>query len=124
MTTTFKTAVPILRIFSEELARKFYVDYLGMKVDWEHRFEPNTPVYMQVSRGEFVLHLSGHYGDGVPGTAIYVEIEGIQELHKDLRSKTFIDLRPEIEEMPWNAYALNLIDPFGNRLRLNERKSQ
>jgi hypothetical protein len=58
----------------------------------------------------------------VPGSAVYVEMTGVHELHADLRSKTFIDLRPGIVETPWNTFALDLIDPFGNRLRLNERK--
>lgn len=44
--------IPILRIFSVEKAREFYVDYLGFQVDWEHRFEDVAPIYMQVSRGK------------------------------------------------------------------------
>ena len=41
---------PILRIFDEAKAREFYVDFLGFRVDWEHRFEPGLPLYLQVSR--------------------------------------------------------------------------
>ena len=36
---------PILRIFDEAKAKEFYVDFLGFKVDWEHRFEPGLPLY-------------------------------------------------------------------------------
>ena len=40
---------PILRIFDEAKAREFYVDFLGFKVDWEHRFEPgHAAVYASV----------------------------------------------------------------------------
>ncbi len=39
---------PILRIFDDAKAREFYVDFLGFKVDWEHRFDPRTPIYLQV----------------------------------------------------------------------------
>ena len=35
---TFDSTIPVLRIFSVEKARAFYVDYLGFAVDWEHRF--------------------------------------------------------------------------------------
>ncbi|HBO82442.1 MAG TPA: glyoxalase/bleomycin resistance/extradiol dioxygenase family protein, partial [Cupriavidus sp.] len=28
-------AIPILRIFSVEKAREFYLDFLGFQVDWE-----------------------------------------------------------------------------------------
>ena len=51
MAIEFGRAVPIFRMFSLEKAREFYVDFLGCKVDWEHRFDPQAPVYMQVSRG-------------------------------------------------------------------------
>jgi hypothetical protein len=30
------------------------VDYLGFKIDREHRYEENMPLYMQVSRGNLV----------------------------------------------------------------------
>jgi hypothetical protein len=54
----FGKTVPILRIFDEAKAREFYIGFLGFVVDWEHRFEPNMPLYMQVSKDECVLHLS------------------------------------------------------------------
>src|SRR5262245_52175620 len=67
MPLTTTQVIPILRIFDVEKAKEFYLDYLGFKVDWEHRFEEDSPLYMQISLGEFVLHLSEHYGDGCPG---------------------------------------------------------
>ncbi len=48
---TFSRVVPILRIFDVGKTRKFYVDYMGFTVDWEHRFSDDAPLYMQVSRG-------------------------------------------------------------------------
>ena len=59
---SFGKATLVLRIFDEAKAKEFYVDFLGFKVDWEHRFEPSLPLYMQVSKGGCVLHLSGHHG--------------------------------------------------------------
>jgi catechol 2,3-dioxygenase-like lactoylglutathione lyase family enzyme len=64
---------PILRIFDEAKAKEFYVDFLGFKVDWEHRFEEGLPLYMQVSRDGCVLHPSEHHGDGTPGVAVRIE---------------------------------------------------
>lgn len=46
----FGKTTPILRIFDESKAVEFYVDFLGFKVDWQHRFEANFPLYLQVSR--------------------------------------------------------------------------
>jgi catechol 2,3-dioxygenase-like lactoylglutathione lyase family enzyme len=65
MTVQFERAVPIFRIFSLDKAREFYLDFLGFKVDWEHRFEPGGPVYMQISRNGLVIHLSEHHGQAV-----------------------------------------------------------
>jgi hypothetical protein len=63
MTISFAKTIPILRMFSVEKTREFYLGFLGFKVEWEHRFEPALPLYMQVSRGDFVLHLTEHHGD-------------------------------------------------------------
>ena len=117
---TFQQTIPILRIFDEAKAREFYCDYLGFQIDWEHRFEPNLPLYMQVSRAGLVLHLSEHYGDGSPGATVFVRMQGIDALHTELATKGYKYLRPGIEIAPWNAKCMELIDPFGNRLRLNE----
>jgi len=69
----FGKTIPILRIFDEAKAREFYVNFVGFNVDWEHRFEPGLPLYMQVSKNGCVLHLSGHHGDCSPGAALRVE---------------------------------------------------
>ena len=62
MSLTIAPAIPVFRIFSVEKAREFYLDFLGFKVDFEHRFEPELPLFMQVSRGDCVLQLSEHHG--------------------------------------------------------------
>jgi hypothetical protein len=37
MTFHAHEVTPTLRIFSVEKAREFYVDYMGCRIDWEHR---------------------------------------------------------------------------------------
>ncbi len=84
---TIKTATPILPIFNGKMAQEFYVDYLGFTINWEHRFEENMPLYMEVSNGGRVIHLSEHYGDCSPGAAIRIEVDDIRGLHTILDSK-------------------------------------
>lgn len=120
MAISFLHTVPILRIFSVGKANEFYVGYLGFHVDWEHRFPDAVPVYMQVSRGGLVFHLSEHYGDGTPGSAVYVQMEGVEEFHRELTAKNYGYLRPGLDRTEWNTLAVNLIDPFGNKIRFNE----
>ena len=40
--------IPVIRIFDVDKAKAFYLEFLGMKLDWEHCFEPGFPIYMQV----------------------------------------------------------------------------
>jgi len=111
---------PILRIFDEESARQFYLGYLGFTLDWEHRFEEDLPLYMQVSRADCVLHLSGHHGDCCPGAAMRIEVDDIERYHLELTNKRYKYARPSIEEMPWGSRDMSIKDPFGNRLTFTE----
>src|SRR5688572_19570636 len=112
--------VPILRIFNVAKAKEFYVDFLGFKIDWAHRFEENTPVYLQASLGALVLHLSEHHGDACPGATVFVRVTGIDDYQRDLIAKNYKYYRPGVELAPWGAKCMEVIDPFGNRLRFNE----
>ena len=120
MTIEFGRTVPVLRIFSEEKAREFYIDFLGFTVDWEHRFEPDTPVYMQVSRGGVVFHLSEHHGDGTPGSHVYVHLRGVEELHRELNGKRYRYNRPGLQQQEWGMLELTANDPFNNRIIFGE----
>jgi len=112
--------IPILRIFDEAKAREFYVGFLGFQVDWEHRFEPGLPLYMQVTRGGCTLHLSEHHGDATPGSTVFVRTAGLDAFHQEITSRNYRYLRPGVELAPWNARVMELTDPFGNRLRFSE----
>jgi catechol 2,3-dioxygenase-like lactoylglutathione lyase family enzyme len=115
----FSPPVPILRIFDLDKAKDFYVGFLGFEVDWEHRFEPNLPVYMQVSRDACRIHLSEHHGDGTPGTVIRIEMpaEGELEAYQQaLRASGYKYYRPDVQDQEWGTREMVVGDPFGNRL--------
>lgn len=112
--------IPVLRIFNHDLARKFYLEWLGFQLDWEHRFDSSAPVYLQVSRGPVVLHLSEHYGDGSPGAKILIQTDDVMALHQELHSRPNPNMRPGVEDAPWGARVMEVIDPFGNRLIFNQ----
>jgi len=115
----FNKATPILRIFDEAKARQFYIDYLGFSVDWEHRFEEGLPLYLQISRGDCVLHLSEHHGDCCPGAAMRIETDSLEAFHKELHTKN-TKYGPNIEKMPWGSLDMSVKDPFGNRLTFTD----
>jgi uncharacterized glyoxalase superfamily protein PhnB len=117
---TITQVAPVLRIFDVGKAREFYIGYLGFGVDWEHRFEEDAPLYMQISRDGLTLHLSEHHGDACPGSTVFVRMKGIDALHTELTAKKYKYLRPGVEIVPWNARQMQVVDPFGNRIRFQE----
>lgn len=107
--------IPILRTFPGEEARRFYVDFLGFTVDWEHRFGAGMPLYQQVSNEDCVLHLSEHHGDATPGSAVRVEISDVRRLQRELAASPVYPLRIGLEKQAWGD-DLTVPDPFGNRI--------
>ncbi|KEQ25999.1 glyoxalase superfamily protein [Paenibacillus tyrfis] len=116
MSYALKSVTPILRIFDETKAIAFYVDYLGFQIDWEHRFEANLPLYMQISLGACTLHLSEHHGDCCPGAAVRIGAENLEAFHAELGAKDYKYAKPGLETTPWDTRELTVTDPFGNRL--------
>jgi hypothetical protein len=121
MTIQFSSIVPILRIFDVAKADEFYQGFLGFKVDWDHRFDDNAPLYRQVSRGDLTLHLSEHHGDGSPGARLRVMMRGVEEFHREISAKAYRYMRPGLEKTPWGTLETGAIDPFGNLIRFCER---
>lgn len=102
---SFGKTTPILRIFDEAKALEFYVDFLGFKIDWQHRFEANFPLYLQVSRG-----------DATPGSALRIETDELEAFQQQLMAKEYKFSHPQIQAMPWGSQDMTIADPFGNRL--------
>jgi catechol 2,3-dioxygenase-like lactoylglutathione lyase family enzyme len=111
------TPTPILRSFDERRARRFYVDFLGFEVEFEHRFEPAAPLYMGLRGGACRIHLSEHYGDGTPGSALRIPVDDVRAFARALREKQFENSRPgEPQLQEWGAWEITIPDPAGNRL--------
>ncbi len=115
-----RSIIPLFRVFDQKLARAFYCDWLGFKVDWEHRFSPTAPLYTQISRDAVVIHLTEHYGDCSPAAKAFVHIDDVEALHRELHSRPNPNMNPGVEEAPWNAKTMEVTDPFGNRICFNQ----
>ncbi|MYW05215.1 glyoxalase superfamily protein [Streptomyces sp. SID3343] len=101
-------AIPILRVSDATESVTWYAR-LGFTKQWEHRFEPDLPAFVEIARGEVRLFLSEHTGDAGPNTLIYLRIHNIDEVAKEFTTP--------VEQAPW-AKEVHLTDPDGNRLRL------
>lgn len=117
MEIAFKRIVPILRIFDVAKADEFYREFLGFSVDWDHRFDPDAPLYRQISRGDLILHLSEHHGDGSPGARLRVMMEGVEAFHREISAKGYRYARPGLDATPWRTLETAVTDPFGNVIR-------
>ena len=117
---SFEAAIPILRMFNEAKAKEFYVNFLEFAIDWQHRFEEDLPLYMQISKGGCIIHLSEHYGDGTPGAALRIETNELEAFQRTLLAKRYPDARPGIDTTPWGTRDMSINDPFGNRLTFTE----
>lgn len=114
---------PIVRIFDEVKAREFYIDWLGFSVDFEHRIEPDTPLYMGISMGDVKIHLSEHHGDGSPNHILTVHCKGLREFHSNLKPYKYY--RPTVENYQWMEGYISMMvyDPFNNRLIFLEKEA-
>ena len=118
----FIETVPIIRILDIAKAHEFYLGFLGFKVDWEHRYGDNFPLYTQVSRGKIRLHLSEHAGDASPGSCTVVYMEGIAAFHAELIATNYRYMKPGLEDQG-GRLEVQVTDPFSNRLRFMQLTS-
>jgi hypothetical protein len=117
MEISFNSVIPILRIFDIAKAEEFYQGFLGFSVDWDHRFDRDAPLYRQISRGNVILHLSEHHGDGSPDVHIRVMMQGVEAFQREISLKAYRYMRPGLETTHWGTIETGVIDPFGNLIR-------
>ena len=85
-------------------------------------FEPDLPLYMGISLGPVVLHLTEHYGDCAPGARVIIETTGLAVYQAGLLAKRYGYARPGLERQPWGATTMTVTDPFHNWLVFTERE--
>ncbi|CRG92706.1 hypothetical protein PISL3812_09772 [Talaromyces islandicus] len=92
-------------------ADEFYLDYLGFKIDWDHRSR-------KISRENLILHLSEYHGDGSSGVQVRIWVRGISKHHRELSTKEYQYMRPGIQECPAaSSQHMGVIDPCGNQIK-------
>ncbi|KPC95879.1 glyoxalase [Streptomyces sp. NRRL F-6602] len=100
--------IPILRVEDAAAAVAWY-ERLGFAKQWEHRFEPGLPAFVEVARDGVRLFLSEHEGDARPGTLVYLRVREVEAVASEFGVRA--------EEAPW-AREIELRNPDGNRLRI------
>ena len=109
--------IPTFRITDYEKSKSFYIDGLGFSIDWEHRFEPDFPVYMQITRDGLSLSLSQHTGDCQVGGLVHIFVESVDDWYSDFQSRgVSVKQRPN-EGIP-GLRIMTVVDPDGNQIRI------
>ena len=110
--------VPALRITNYDRSKAFYVERLGFRVEWEHRFEPNFPVFMAIARDGMQIYLSEHSGDCRVGGLVHFVIEDVNAWSREFTARGV-----KLTEPPNNDLGflnMTVTDPDGNQLRFME----
>jgi catechol 2,3-dioxygenase-like lactoylglutathione lyase family enzyme len=99
---------PILSVRSLQASLRFYEDVLGFDLDWQ------AGGAASVSRDDHaIMMIEGKQGHA--GTWIWIGVEDIEPLHRDLMGKG-VKLMLEPTNFSW-AYELRVQDPDGHVLR-------
>lgn len=116
-----QTVIPQLRITNAGRSIAFYVDGLGFTIDWEHRFEPGFPVFMQLTRAGQTIFLTEHAGDCQTGGAAYFVVPDVDACYREFISRGISPTEPPAD-MPWGPREMVVTDPDRNRLRFATRR--
>src|SRR5262252_8230896 len=113
----FKFAIPVLHVSSSVAATEFYCGRLGFSEDFAYRpFGGSDPCYMGLTRDDVSLHVSSFSGDGVAGGVVFLVVQDVDELFKELKDKGVkIDLEPT--DQSWGNREMYIHDPDGNSIR-------
>ncbi len=112
--------VPALRITNYAKSKAFYVDGLGFCVKGEHRFGPNFPVFMTISRDGMEIYLSEHAGDCQVGGLVHFYVSDVDAKYGEFRSRGIAVKEPPNESLE-GMRDMTVVDPDGNQLRFITR---
>lgn len=117
----FKFAIPVLHVTSSVAAEEFYCGRLGFTQTFAYRpFGGVDPCYMGLTRDDVELHVSSFSGDGVAGGVVFLGVEDVDALYKELRSAdVVVDLEPT--DQSWGNREMYVNDPDGNSIRFVHR---
>ena len=116
--------IPILRVTDAAASAQWYAR-LGFQKDWEHRFEPHLPAYVQISNDSMLLFLSEHTGDANFGTVIYLRVADVDAfLANYIAGCEGREDAPVIEDQDHGMRDVELEDPDGNKIRVGSPIAQ
>jgi catechol 2,3-dioxygenase-like lactoylglutathione lyase family enzyme len=118
MSDQIQRVIPTFRITNYEKSKHYYVEVLGFTIEWEHRFNPNFPVFMSIVRDGMQIYLSQHQGDCQVGGLIHFLIPDVNAWFEEFTGRNAL-----VGESPNDDLGfcnMTIKDPDGNQLRFME----
>ncbi|MFP3388743.1 glyoxalase superfamily protein [Brevibacillus sp. SIMBA_040] len=115
--------IPAFRITDYTRSKAFYMEGMGFQIDWEHRFEPHLPVFVQITRDEMTIYLTEHTGDCQVGGLVHFFVPNVDNWYNELKSKAqeeFRNIEPPNDDIE-GLRMITVVDPDGNQLRICTR---
>ena len=116
-----KLEVVTIPVSDIDRAKEFYIDKLGFHLDgdWdmgERRFIQLTPIGSACS-----IAIGKGITKAKPGSidSILLVVKDIHKAHKELVDKG-VEVT-DVEETPWGAWHMYLMDPDGNKLTIQQK---
>ena len=112
----FRSAIPVLHVGSSVSAEEFYCNKLGFHREFAYR--PGgapDPCYLGIARDDARLHLSSFPGDGVTGSLVYLVVDDVDELYRELQLKhVAVDMAPT--DQTWGNREMCVRDDDHNKI--------
>lgn len=114
----FRASVPVLHVSSSAAAEHYYCRKLGFEQRFSYRNDDRQadPCYQGLARDGVWLHVSSFPGDGVAGGVVNIEVDEIDRLYEELKSKG-VAIALEPTDQTWGNREMYLVDPDGNSIR-------
>ncbi len=114
----FKSWYPVFGIRSYAEAIDYYVDWLGFNLDWEWREAPGEPAIVSISRDGITIGLN-ESRDVAPGAWLQVDVADVQALADEWNGRR-AGSAEVVGGVPYEGSVINLVDPFGNRINIQQ----
>lgn len=118
MAGQLRSCVPTIRISDARVSVPYYVDGLGFKKLWEHRFQPGLPVFVAIERDGHRVFLTEH-PEASYGGMVYFYVEDVNDLARSFASAG-VQIGDGPTDQSWGTRELWLRDPDGNSLRFGQ----
>ena len=110
--------VPALRTTDSARSKSFYVEQLGFRVEWEHRFGAGFPLFLSIARDGMQIYLTEHAGDCQVGGLVHFVIEDVDAWHREFEERGVRATEAPNDDLGFRN--MTITDPDGNQLRFME----